>query len=224
VPSAELIITGKEHQVDGKIVFSRDGVLPYPETGHVIYNTVLKRCFENLANKNKPKSKRHGLPHALIADGYSSPRMVSISETHLSENWELINARKDAFFSRFGNYLDTVGKAIPGESLSFRFNGKAIGVYDFMGPGTGRIFMTLDGVSDTIPRFDAYCTYTRMNYFIRDNLEDRDHDVEITVLKGTFDKAKILATRGAVIDDPGKFSENNWYVTKILIDGKLLNR
>lgn len=223
VSKGEFIITGKEQQVDGKKVFSRDGVHPYPETGHVIYTTVLKRCFEDLANQKRPKRKRHSLPQPLIGDGYSSPQMLRITETQLSQNWEMINTRKDARFSGFRNYLDTVGKGIPGESLSFRFKGKALGAYDFMGPDTGRIVMTLDGVSDTVSRFDAYCTYMRMNYFIIDSLEDREHNVEISVLKTTFDKAGILATRGAAMDDPAKFSANNWYVGKILIDGKLLD-
>ena len=91
-----------------------------------------------------------------------------------------------------------------------------------MGPGTGRIVVRIDSeVRDTIPRFDAYCTYTRMSYFIIDNLKDKEHQIDITVLSDPFDKAAILARRGKVMEDPDKYKENNWYVGKIMIDGAL---
>src|SRR5690606_9363454 len=166
--SGDLIITGKEHEQDGKQVFSRDGVHPYPETGHVIYSTVLKRCFEEIAKHTKTKRAKHKLSTRL-SDVYSSPRMVTFSAGTLSKTWEIIDAGKDALFSRFSNRLETVGKAVPGESLSFRFKGKAFGAYDFMGPGTGRLLIRIDGVvKDTVSRFDSFCTYMRMNYFIID--------------------------------------------------------
>ena len=221
VSNDQLIITDKRREVDGIQVFSPDGVHPYPETGHIIYTTVLQRSFEKLADQKQRKKKR-SLPDALAPDYYSSPRLVGLSDMNLSENWKILDFREDPFFSRFGNFVSMAGEALPGASLSFRFIGKAIGAYDFMGPGTGRIVIRIDGeVRDTIPRFDAYCTYTRMSYFIIDGLENKEHQVDITVLSDPFDKAAILARRGNVMEDPDKYEEHNWYVAKIMIDGAL---
>ncbi len=222
VSRGELIITDSRKEVDGVRVFSPDGVHPYPETGHVIYTTVLKRSLEVLANQKRRKDRTRSLPDPLSIDFYSNPRFVDVDEMNLSRGWKMIDLREDTFFSRFSNLLTTLGKATPGESLSFRFRGTAVGAYDFMGPGTGRIVIQIDGaVMDTISRFDAYCTYTRMNYFILDNLKEQEHQVVITVLSDPFDKTAILARREKVMDDPEKYKEINWFVGKILIDGIL---
>lgn len=224
VAKGQMLITAKEKEVDGKEVFSPDGVHPYAETGHQVYAAVLKRSFEVLVNhKKKANNSKRTRNEPLGANPYSQPRLVDVDKVSLKEGWDILNVRDDASFSKFRNFLDKVGKAEPGESLSIHFKGTAVGAYDFMGPGTGRIVVTVDGVvRDTVSRFDAYCTYMRMNYFIIDNLEDKEHRVDIAVLRGSFDKAAILAKRGAVIDDPEKYKENNWYVGKLLIDGDLL--
>jgi hypothetical protein len=92
-----------------------------------------------------------------------------------------------------------------------------------VGPDAGKVIVEIDGlVKDTISRFDAYCTYRRMNFFLIDHLENKDHKVVFRLLSEPFDKAVILAKNGNVIKNPDDYKENNWYVGKILIDGNLL--
>lgn len=38
---------------DGKIPFSKDGVHPYPNTGHLLYQKAFARCFDALAKSSK---------------------------------------------------------------------------------------------------------------------------------------------------------------------------
>ena len=91
-----------------------------------------------------------------------------------------------------------------------------------MGPGAGRIEVTIDGqVRDTVYRFNAYCTYWMMNYFLFDHLKDGEHEVIFRVLSGTFDKAAILKTRNQAVTDPEKYKKINWYAGKILLGGDL---
>jgi hypothetical protein len=91
-----------------------------------------------------------------------------------------------------------------------------------MGPDAGKVIVEIDGVvKDTISRFDAYCTYRRMNYFLIDHLEDKEHEVVFKVLAEPFDKAVILQKRNEVMKNPSDFIENNWYIGKILLDGVL---
>jgi hypothetical protein len=92
-----------------------------------------------------------------------------------------------------------------------------------MGPDAGRIVVEIDGrIKDTIFRFDAYCTYKRMNYFLIDNLENKKHKVVFRTLCEPFDKAGILQKRNEVMRNPEDYKENNWYVGKILVDGIIL--
>ena len=66
-------------------------------------------------------------------------------------------------------------------------------VYDIMGPDAERVVVELDGaIKDTIYRFDAYCTYKRMNNYLIDNLKNRKHKVVFRTLCEPFDKAAIL--------------------------------
>jgi len=112
-----------------------------------------------------------------------------------------------------------------GETLTIHFKGKAIGAYDVMGPDAGRIVVEIDGiVKDTISRFDEYCTYRRMNYFVIDNLENKDHTVVFRVFSDPFDKEVILSKRGEIMKNPLDFKENYWYVGKILIDGEISSK
>jgi len=73
----------------------------------------------------------------------------------------------------FGKYLSEFGKSgQSGETLTIHFKGTAIGAYDVMGPDAGKVIVEIDGpVRDTISRFDSYCTYRRMNYFLIDILD-----------------------------------------------------
>ena len=123
------------------------------------------------------------------------------------------------------NFLSSLGKAgESGSTMTIHFKGTAIGIYDIMGPNAGEIKVEIDGQEPkTLRRFDAYCTYYRMNKILFDQLEDKEHTAVFTVIAEPFDKAEILAERKNVIDDQAKYSENNWYVGKILLSGILLD-
>ncbi len=223
VSNKQLIMAGDTKEKDGVKVFSRDGVHPYPETGHIIYHTVWKRSFESMIPANSPALQKHKLSKPLAADYFANTKMIDVKNVQMSEHWTLMNLKEKSPFSQFGNYLQFIGKAAQsGETLTVRFKGRAIGAYDVMGPDAGRVVVEIDGaVKDTVYRFDAYCTYRRMNYFVIDGLKNKKHKVVFRTLCEPFDKAAILAKRKEVIKNPDDYKENNWYVGKILVDGTL---
>lgn len=224
VSKNQLIMIGNSKELNGINVFSPDGVHPYPETGHIIYNNVLKRSFELMIPNNPAKLSGHKLPKPLTSDYFANTQMVDIMDVKLSKHWEILNIKDQAELSGFGRYLQFIGKAKQtGETLSFRFKGRAIGAYDVMGPDAGRVIVEIDGVlRDTISRFDTYCTYKRMNYFILDGLHNKKHKVVLRTLCEPFDKVAILKKRNEVMKNPADYVENNWYVGKIMMDGILL--
>ncbi len=225
VKNQELLFKGKPSEIDGKQVFSRDGVHPYPETGHRIYHAALQRSFETMLQEEKSVTNRNHLPPPLTPNYFSNAHMLDLLEVALSENWKTVKVEDDPSLTKFSPYINQFGKADQtGEYISVRFKGDAIGVYDVKGPGTGRITVEIDGVvEDTISRFDAYCTYWRMSYFLIDGLKDTEHEVVFTVLAEPFDKAAILAERKKVMEDPADYQENNWYVGKILVNGTIID-
>ena len=219
----QLIFKDAAKEVNKIKVFSPDGVHPYPETGHVIYQGAIARSFETMGAANRFKTMKHKLPKPIAKDYFSNTKMLNLSQVKLSKNWQILKIKDQPGFTGFGKYLEVFGKASQtGETLSLRFKGKAIGAYDIMGPDAGKVIAEIDGiVKDTISRFDAYCTYRRMNYFLIDHLEDKEHEVVFKVLAEPFDKNVILQKRNEVMKNPSEFIENNWYIGKILLDGVL---
>ncbi len=220
VKDKQLIIKGPETELNGVKVFSRDGVHPFPETGHAIYNNVLRRSFEIMVAGNKPRLKKHILTKPIAPDYFSDTKMIDFTEAKLSGGWQVLQIANQPAFGFAGKYLTKFGKASQtGETLSVRFKGRTIGAYDIMGPDAGKVIVEVDGlVKDTISRFDRFCTYRRMNYFLIDHLENKEHEVVFRVIAEPFDKAAILNEK---IGNPEDYRENNWYVGKILIDGEL---
>jgi lysophospholipase L1-like esterase len=223
VKDNQLIFKGEGKDINAKKVFSGDGVHPNTETGHVIYHEVLQRSFEKMIPGKPVHAKKHTLHKPIAPDYFAHTQMVDITKAELSKNWEMLQVKDNPIFSGFGKYLQQIGKAgESGETLTVHFKGRAIGVYDIMGPDAGRVAVEIDGVvKDTISRFDQYCTYRRMNYFLIDHLENKDHKVVFRSLCEPFGKSAILTKKEDVAKNPDKYKENNWYVGKILIDGEI---
>lgn len=222
VKNNRLIFKESSKAFNGTEVFSPDGVHPYPETGHRIYQEILQRSFEKMIPAKAGHIKKRVLPEPVNPAYFAHTQMIDPEKVALSKGWKVLQVKDHPDFSGFGRFLSRVDEGAPGETLSFRFKGTAAGAYDIMGPGAGRIEVTIDGqVRDTVYRFNAYCTYWMMNYFLFDHLQDGEHEVIFRVLSGTFDKAAILKTRNQAVTDPEKYKKINWYAGKILLGGDL---
>ncbi len=224
IAAGKLILKGSSIEENGVAVFSPDEVHPYPETGHVIYQQVLAKAIDEMAEQKK-KPRKHKLSRPISENYFRNTHLVDFTQAELKGNWKIDETDGHPLFGKFNKYLKTIGVGSEtGSTLTVRFNGTAIGIYDIMGPNAGEIMVKIDDQeAKTLRRFDAYCTYYRMNKILFDQLEDKEHKVVFTVNADPFDKAVILAARNNVIDDQAKYAENNWYVGKILLSGILLD-
>jgi len=224
IAAGKLILKGSATEENGVAVFSPDEVHPYPETGHVIYQQVLAKAIDEMAEQ-KMKPRKHKLSRPISDDYFAHTNLIDFEKADLKGNWKIVETDGHPLFEKFNKYLQTIGVGSEtGSKLSLRFKGTAIGIYDIMGPNAGEVTVQIDDQEPkTLRRFDAYCTYYRMNKILFDQLEDKEHTVTFTVNSDPFDKAEILAGRNNVIDDQAKYAENNWYVGKILLSGELLD-
>ncbi len=207
-----------------KIVFSPDAVHPYPETGHQLYLEAIVRSFAKIEQVGQ--AGPHLLAAPFAADNWEQAQMIPLEQARLSSGWEKLDPAKDHLAKAFAPRLPALWRAAkPGQTLSFRFRGTNVRMYDLLGPDCGQLDVILDDNPAAVrPRFDAYCTYHRLASFsIGEDLSDTIHTVQITVRADRPDKRAILAQRNEKMDDPKRFDGTTWYAGAILIIGKMVD-
>ena len=220
---AQLPKTGAEKAAIGdKFVFAPDGVHPHVKTGHKLYAEAIQRSI--------PKCRigaagPHELKSPFRADHYAAARMEPVSKVGRSAGWKKL-AAEDPVAKRFKRFMPEMwmcGK--PGESLTVKFKGTALGFFDIMGPDVGALSVSVDGGPERkVLRFDAYCTYHRMNNFIAARgLPDGEHTVVVKIHSEVPDKAMILAKRKQTMKDPRRFEGTNWRVSHVMLMGELVD-
>ena len=206
------------------IVFSPDSVHPYPETGHQLYLEAIIRSLSKI--KEIGTVGNHKLPTPMRADNWEQAQMIPINKTLMGGPWYSLDASTNNLAKNFGRFLPELWMAEkPGNFISFRFRGSVARIYDVMGPDCGQLSIQIDDQKERIqPRFDAYCTYHRLNSFSVVNEEKSgEHTVRISIHAQSPDKPKILAQRQEKMDSPKRFEGRRWYVGAILIVGEILH-
>ena len=151
--------------------------------------------------------------------------MVALGRANLSEGWRKLDAGGHSLAKRYANRMpELYFTNRPGESITIRFKGTGLRIYDLLGPDCGQVIVKLDdGEGKIVPRFDAYCTYHRLaTLVVAEDLPDGIHTVSLQVHPDQPDKAKILAKRNEKIDDPGRYDDTAWYAGAILLIGEIV--
>ncbi len=232
----KLVFTGKWPQTEedraalgGRILFSMDGAHPY-EGGHRLYAEAVARSMERMKDLGRPQP--HSLPEPFRADNFEHAAPIPLDRAELSAGWRKLDFANDPAKSEFregmefGDRLDALWLAEePGESISFRFKGTSVMMYDIVGPDCGQIIVTLDDQEPkTIPRFDSWCEGHRVTVMIAvTDLPDEVHTIRLQIDDEQPDKAAILAQRGVTMDDPARYDGTKWYVGYILVTGEILD-
>jgi hypothetical protein len=222
---APLPKTEAEKQALGdKVVFAPDAVHPHPETGHELYLQAIQRSLPRVQAASHPPGP-HALPAPYTPSHYERARLIPISSAHLGAGFTALDPKRDDLGKRFASRLPALHRATAaGATLTFRFKGTRCAIYDVIGPDGGQVRITLDDRPPEVrPRFDSYCTYSRLSTFlVGSDLPDAVHTVKIELLADAPDKAKILAQRKQTIDDPKKFAGLTFNPGAILLVGELV--
>jgi len=232
----KLIFTGASPRTEeekaalcDKILFSGDGVHPY-DAGHALYARAVARSIEKMKGIGTPGPR--SLPAPLRRDNFEYVQPTPLDRVHLSAGWRKLDLANDPAAAQlleraeFGDKLDALWLAEqPGETISFRFRGTSVMMYDMAGPDCGQIIFTLDDQEPKIiPRFDSWCEGYHVTLLkAATDLPNAVHTVTFEIDDDQPDKVNILAERGVTMDDPARYDGTKWYVGYVLVTGQILD-
>ncbi|MCC6353225.1 MAG: SGNH/GDSL hydrolase family protein [Verrucomicrobiae bacterium] len=202
-----------------KILFSPDGVHPYTDSGHGLYLEAVARSMEKIRGVGRVGA--HALVKPLREDNWEAAKMLPLEARMLQGGWVQLEGA-DPIAKRFANRLPQMWKASSsGATMTIRFRGTALAIYDVLGPDCGQVEIILDGKpAGKQARFDSYCTYHRLaKLMVGSDLPEGEHTAEIRLIDEPLDKAAILSKRNEKIDDPARFAGLNWYAGAVLLVG-----
>jgi lysophospholipase L1-like esterase len=216
----KLVFQGKPAGTEaGQLLFTEDGVHPLKE-GHAVYAEVVARRFPDLLRGGRAPRK---LPRPLHANNWENAQTLSIAQPALTGSWERLTPGTDSLVRKHAARMPAVWRSgEAGAALTVRFRGTRIGIYDLVGPPTGRILVQVDGrPAEPRLRFDKYCTFYRLHYFLLDELPDGAHTVTFSVDAGRPDKTAILEKApGTMLG--AEYEPAWWMPAQILLVGKPL--
>lgn len=224
-----LIFKG-EPEEDGPMVFSKDGVHPLADTGHQLYLEAIARSWPEIEKATPEQAMAHELVDPLQPDHWASAKLVAITEGMLSGDWEKLDSGEggNEIAKRFAGKMPEMWRAnAAGASLSFRFRGSQVALYDILGPDGGVVSATLDGEKKgPFRRIDGHCTYHRLSkIFLASDLDqEATHSVTITLTDERPDKREILFEKNREFYDkhPERYEPELWHVGSIMLIGELV--
>lgn len=209
----------------GRIIFSKDGVHPYPETGHVLYARVLARSLEALAGVGEAGPREPRSPR--WPDNWEFARRLA--PDHPGVKIEGAATKLDAVTNveakRFAERMPTLWRLEPGAMLRFRFKGTKVAFYDLLGPEGAVLEIAVNGESRRVTRFDAHSANPRLAILgVAEDLPDSIHEVSVTVLADKPDKAAILGERHRADFErsSAKYEPTRWHAGAVLIVGEIV--
>lgn len=224
--TAPLPKTGEQRaKVGDKIVFAGDAVHPHVETGHPLYLASIERAWPSIVAASKSEAAPHQLTQPLDPLNWEAARTVPIGQIEREGTWQKLPPESPQAKAARSSLNELWSTAEASASLSFRFTGRAFGLYGLKGPDTGQFRVTVDDRAPVVAaQFDSHCTTDRWRinpWIYPAELPDGDHHVRIEVLGTTPDKLKMLKPGGGTIADPAQRDDANVHVGKLLILGEL---
>lgn len=197
------LVMKKADAKPGVIVFSPEGVHPYPP-GHKVYTEEVAAAMRKMeADAKKPVDHAEQLGTPFVAGNWENAKIVPLDGSML-RGWTKLPANHE-LNKRFESRTGPLWMAEkPGATLRFRFRGSSAMLYDLLGPDGGRVDITVDGKKAAHPAqfFDHYCTYYRIGSLslARDLDPSKVHEVAVTL---RADQPNRSSVTDRVKDKPG---------------------
>jgi len=228
VKQGKVIFKGKKADIGAtdKIIFSGDGVHPFPETGHKLYTEIIVKCLQQM--RWLKKQVQHQLPEPFIRGNYEYAKLVPVNGSMLHGRWIDVTDSMSKVIKTLARYPEPRPKIWRSKSedacIRFRFKGSFLGLYDVVGPDCGHLAVQINyEPSQKIERFDKYCKGFRSHsVIINDDMYGCYYDVCIKTDPAAIDKAAILAKRNNKMDDPARFAGRAIYARALMMIGDIV--
>jgi hypothetical protein len=207
---------------EGVMLFSNDGVHPL-EAGHAMYAETIAAAIKVMAGSSKPGS--HAIPQPFIGGNYENAKMVPVKPSMLSAGWKKLDPAQGIGLN-FNRYMPEIWESSrPGATLTIRFKGSALKLYNLMGPDGGTVRTTIDGKpGPKAELFDEFSTYHRAAWInVTDGLPDAEHTVTVEILNEQPNRQAVIAKEKTKPDfDPQKYDGTAVRVGWIMLVGDLV--
>lgn len=221
------LLVGKaaKGSVTDKIIFSYDGTHPTREGGNIYVQSIAYAWNEFAGNSIE---KPHILPAKMASDNWELATMVKPDQgSILSSEWKSVPALSDARFTQYNGWFQNLTVCEQaGGSMTVKFVGDKIGLFDIGGPEAGIVELIIDGKTvKEYNRFNSNCNNRyRPQYFFTDMVWG-EHIVEIKLSPKLSNKIAILGQNqlADITANPEKYAKHHLFIGRILLRGELIN-
>lgn len=208
---------------DGKIPFSKDGVHPYPNTGHLLYQKAFARSFDALAKSGKGAggaARARSLP---AADPMSpvSVKTLPLDAAKLFGKTGDVPWDSPAMSGKFKERAPFGFKKFEtGSGFEIEFSGRRLVMYALFGPSCGEADVRADSEKARKAKFfDGYSSYYRMMPVKLFDGGRGKHRARLEMSAEKMDKRAILLPEHAkrFDENPAAFTPQNGYACCLYI-------
>ena len=231
----ELTLTGKE---EGKVLYTTDTIHITKDGGYLAASAIA-RCILKQAESldvNTYQITNHVVPEDYTLGGTYYPW----SEASSSDDWSKmkftgtwLDCSKDASgnlqnFTHTGGstafklFDNLIGTKTAGSSITIKFKGTDIGIFEAGGQYSGQVKVTIDGVEqpNSWQLYDAnYDSKLRYQYNFYQSLPYGEHTVTFTLDSTMPDKSNLQSK----YPSDSTYELNELYIGRILLNGELLD-
>jgi hypothetical protein len=166
-----------------------------------------------------------------MADNWEHAQLQALDASMLSAGWTQLDPSTNALANQYRAYMPGLWKANrAGESITLKFKGSTLLIYDLLGPDCGQVSVQIDNLPPyTVPLFDAFSTYHRLGTLsVANSMPDGIHTAVITLLPNQPDKLTILHQRkenaGITELNPKTYNDTAFYAGAVLVLGDLVRK
>ena len=198
VPTVNMAQEISERILDGQFTWKDFGGEHPAPLGHQYYTASIIRLMETMWNRVKPTDTiaHHVVPEKPMDEySYVDGDFVDIKEARLGRGWEYVPSWRpdDKYEKRYG-FVDVpmLESKKAGSKLTFRFNGRAVGICCVAGPNAGILEYSIDGKPfkklDTYTHWSHYL-YLPWVYMFETELEKGNHQLVLKISSSKNEKS-----------------------------------
>ncbi len=181
--SAGSLIFKADEPVEGKLVFSKDGVHP-GDAGHDLYCEIIARSMERILKQGTPAD--HVLPEPLVETNWQVGTLLPIEKASLSEGWEAVDVDNDPVYTESRGRTHAMLRGAvkcrrSGESVTVKWHGTNVAISDIPYGEPALLEAVVDGGTPIIVKRTQREPTKHARFWYLPSQPPGDHTVTFTV-------------------------------------------